>query len=82
VEGFYDKVMPTTQQEKEMIKKVRYDKSEDMKLLGTTAEVGDTTFSPLERVWYRPTLEIIGLQSGYTAAEGHLNIIPVMRWPE
>ena len=76
VEGFYDKVIPATAQEKEMIKKIHYDKSEDMKLLGTTAEAGDTTYSPLERVWYRPTLEIIGMQSGYTAAEGHSNIIP------
>lgn len=76
VEGFYDKVVPATAEEKEMIKKVPYDKTDDMKLLGTTAETGDTSFSSLERVWYRPTLEIIGLQSGYTAAEGHSNIIP------
>ena len=76
VEGFYDKVVQATLQEKEMIKKVPYDKAEDMKILGTTAEVGDTTFLPLERIWYRPTLEIIGMQSGYTAAEGHSNIIP------
>lgn len=76
VEGFYDKVVPITLQEKEMIKKVPYDASKDMKVLGTTAETGDTTFLPLERLWYRPTLEIIGLQSGYTAAEGHSNSIP------
>lgn len=76
VEGFYDKVVPATAQEKEMMNKIPFDKTEDMKLLGTTAEAGDTTFSPLERVWYRPTLEIIGMQSGYTAAEGHSNIIP------
>ncbi|MFZ6025298.1 MAG: M20/M25/M40 family metallo-hydrolase [Bacteroidota bacterium] len=76
VEGFYDKVVPATAQEKEMMNKIPYDKTEDMKVLGTTAETGDTTFSPLERVWYRPTLEIIGMQSGYTAAEGHSNIIP------
>ncbi len=76
VEGFYDKVVPATAQEKDMINKIPYDKTEDMKLLGTTAETGDNSFSPLERVWYRPTLEIIGMQSGYTAAEGHSNIIP------
>ncbi|MGF2411629.1 M20/M25/M40 family metallo-hydrolase [Ferruginibacter sp.] len=76
VEGFYDKVVPATLEEKEMIKKLPYDASKDMKILGTTAETGDTSFSPLERVWYRPTLEIIGIQSGYTAAEGHSNIIP------
>jgi acetylornithine deacetylase/succinyl-diaminopimelate desuccinylase-like protein len=76
VEGFYDKVLPLTLQEKEMLKKIPYDKSEDMKVLGTTTEIGDTTYTPLERIWYRPTLEIIGIQGGYTAAEGLSNIIP------
>lgn len=76
VEGFYDKVVPITEQEKEMLKQIPYDKADDMKILGTTAEAGDTSFSPLERIWFRPTLEIIGMESGYTAPEGHSNIIP------
>ncbi|HEY5408037.1 MAG TPA: M20/M25/M40 family metallo-hydrolase, partial [Ginsengibacter sp.] len=76
VEGFYDKVLPVTLQQKEMINKIHYDAANDMKVLGTTADIGDTTYSPLERVWYRPTLEIIGMQGGYTAAEGFSNIIP------
>ncbi|HMJ46581.1 MAG TPA: M20/M25/M40 family metallo-hydrolase, partial [Ferruginibacter sp.] len=76
VKGFYDKVLPITAQQKEIIKNIPYDPARDMKILGTTAEVGDTAFSPLERVWYRPTLEIIGMQGGYTAAEGHSNIVP------
>jgi len=76
VEGFYDKVLPVTALQKEMIKKIPYDPARDMKILGTTAEVGDTTYSALERVWFRPTLEIIGMQGGYTAPEGHSNIVP------
>ncbi len=76
VAGFYDKVLPVTAQQKEMIKRISYDPSKDMKILGTTAEVGDTAYSPLERIWYRPTLEVIGMQGGYTAVEGHSNIIP------
>lgn len=76
VEGFYDKVKPITAQQQAMISKIHYDPATDMKILGTTAEAGDTSFSPLERVWFRPTLEIIGMQSGYTAPEGHSNIIP------
>ena len=76
VEEFYDKVLPIAAAQKETIKMVPYDPAKDMKILGTTAEVGDPTFSPLERVWYRPTLEIIGMQGGYTAAEGHSNIVP------
>jgi len=76
VEGFYDKVVPISAQQKEMIKKIPYDPATDMKILGTTAEVGDTNYSPLERIWFRPTLEIVGMTSGYTATEGHSNIIP------
>jgi acetylornithine deacetylase/succinyl-diaminopimelate desuccinylase-like protein len=76
VEGFYDKVLPITAAQKEMAKRIHYDPATDMKMLGTTAEVGDTNYTALERIWYRPTLEIIGMQGGYTAAEGHSNIIP------
>ena len=76
VEGFYDKVIPATVGEKEMMKKIPYTQATDMKILGTSVEVGDTTYSSLERVWFRPTLEVIGMQSGYTAPEGHSNIIP------
>ncbi len=76
VEGFYDKVVPLTPQEREMIKKFPYNAADDMKLFGTTAETGDTNYMPLERVWYRPTLEINGMQGGYTAIEGFSNIIP------
>lgn len=76
VAGFYDKVVPITAEQKEMIKRIPYNPASDMKILGTTAEVGDPAYSPLERIWYRPTLEIVGMQGGYSAAEGHSNIIP------
>jgi acetylornithine deacetylase/succinyl-diaminopimelate desuccinylase-like protein len=76
VEGFYDKVVPLTPQEREMIKKFPYNSADDMKMFGTTAETGDTNYLPMERVWYRPTLEINGMAGGYTAAEGFSNIIP------
>ena len=76
VAGFYDNVLPLTPEEREMVKKVPYTAADDMKLFGTTAETGDTNYMPLERVWYRPTLEINGMQAGYTAVEGFSNIIP------
>jgi len=76
VAGFYDKVLPLSPEERQMIKKVPYSAADDMKLFGTTAETGDTNYLPLERVWYRPTLEINGIQGGYTAVEGFSNIIP------
>ncbi|MEO5976903.1 MAG: dipeptidase [Chryseolinea sp.] len=76
VEGFYDNVAPITDAEHEMVKKIPYDAAKDMKELGATAEVGEEKYAPLERVWYRPTLEIVGMQGGYTAPEGFSNIIP------
>ena len=59
-----------------MIKKIPYNAADDMKVFGTTAETGDTNYMPMERVWYRPTLEINGMQGGYTAVEGFSNVIP------
>ncbi|HEV8504092.1 MAG TPA: M20/M25/M40 family metallo-hydrolase, partial [Chitinophagaceae bacterium] len=76
IEHFYDRVLPLSKVENDMIKKVPYDEKKDQKDLGTTAETGDRTYSPLERVWYRPTLEVTGIWGGYTAAEGFANIIP------
>ncbi|MBX9734253.1 MAG: M20/M25/M40 family metallo-hydrolase [Chitinophagaceae bacterium] len=76
VAGFYDKVIPLTAAEKTKLKQVPYNPAKDMQFLGTTAEAGDATYSPLERIWYRPTLEITGIQGGYTAPEGSSNIIP------
>ncbi|MFX7748038.1 peptidase dimerization domain-containing protein, partial [Acinetobacter baumannii] len=58
------------------LKQVPYNPAKDMQFLGTTADVGDTNYLPLERIWYRPTLEITGIQGGYTAPEGSSNIIP------
>ena len=76
VEGLYGNVLPMSPLEREMVKKVPYDPASDMKILGTNAEAGGTNYSSLERVWYRPTLEIIVMQGGYVAAEGFSNIIP------
>ncbi|MEI6266220.1 MAG: M20/M25/M40 family metallo-hydrolase [Sphingobacteriia bacterium] len=76
VAGFYDKVIPLTPAEKAKLKQVPYNPKKDMQFLGTTAEVGDPKYLPLERIWYRPTLEITGIQGGYTAAEGSSNIVP------
>jgi hypothetical protein len=59
-----------------MMKKNHYAKANNMGILGITAEDGDTIFSPWERIWFRPTLEIIGPQSGYKGIDGLSNNIP------
>jgi acetylornithine deacetylase/succinyl-diaminopimelate desuccinylase-like protein len=37
---------------------------------------GEKGYTSQETAWYRPTLEITGMWSGYTAEEGFLNIVP------
>ena len=76
IEHFYDRVLPLSKSEQTMITKVPNDEKKDKNDLGTTAEAGDAAFSPLERLWYRPTLEVTGVWGGYTAEEGFANIIP------
>jgi len=74
--GFYDRVLPLTKSERERTRKIPYDENKEKKIIGTTADIGESEYSPLERVWYRPTVEVTGIWGGYTAPEGFANIIP------
>jgi acetylornithine deacetylase/succinyl-diaminopimelate desuccinylase-like protein len=47
-----------------------------MKTYGATLFTGEKGYTSTERVWYRPTLDVTGMWSGYTAEDGFLNIIP------
>lgn len=78
VKGFYKQVQPLTKEEKQRLLQIPYDATKDMKDLGTTAEVGERGYTALERLWFRPTIEVTGMWSGYTAADGFANIIPGM----
>ena len=76
VAGFYDKVKPITEREKAMAAKAPYDEKKEMQQYGATLFTGEKGYTATERVWYRPTLDITGMWSGYTADEGFLNIVP------
>jgi acetylornithine deacetylase/succinyl-diaminopimelate desuccinylase-like protein len=76
VEGFYDKVAPISAEERNWAAKTPYDEKREMEDVGATVITGEAGYTPQERTWYRPTLEITGMWSGYTAGEGFLNIIP------
>jgi acetylornithine deacetylase/succinyl-diaminopimelate desuccinylase-like protein len=76
IQGFYDHVLPLTKEDRDRVKKVPYNETKDMKDIGSTMDIGEEAFSPLERIWYRPTLEVTGVWGGYTATEGFANIIP------
>ena len=76
VAGFYDHVKPMTAEEKAMAAKAPYDEQKEMKEYGATLFNGEQGYTATERVWYRPTLDVTGMWSGYTADDGFLNIIP------
>jgi len=76
VPGFYDKVTPMTDEERKMAASYPYDEEKELKDNGATVYTGEKGYTSQERAWYRPTLEITGMWSGYTAAEGFLNIVP------
>jgi acetylornithine deacetylase/succinyl-diaminopimelate desuccinylase-like protein len=74
--GFYDRVRPLTDRERELMARVPFD--EQAWLAGPAASrvaTGEAGFSTLERIGARPTAEVNGLWGGYTGP-GHKTIIP------
>jgi acetylornithine deacetylase/succinyl-diaminopimelate desuccinylase-like protein len=76
IPGFYDKVRPLSDRERELMSRVPFD--EQAWLAGPAASrlaTGEAGFSTLERIGARPTAEVNGLWGGYTGP-GHKTIIP------
>jgi acetylornithine deacetylase/succinyl-diaminopimelate desuccinylase-like protein len=74
--GFYDKVRPLGDRERELMTRVPFD--EEAWLAGPaagSAAYGEAGFSTLERTGARPTAEVNGMWGGYTGP-GHKTIIP------
>ena len=66
IEGFYDKVKPLEDWEREAWRKLPIDG--DKEILGETGSpdlYGEKGYSTLERLWARPTAEINGIGGGY-----------------
>lgn len=74
IPGFYDNVEPISKEEKARIC-LDFDSTEYQKNFGTTATGGETTLTPLERNWLRPTVEINGITGGYSGT-GFKTVIP------
>jgi acetylornithine deacetylase/succinyl-diaminopimelate desuccinylase-like protein len=75
VPGFYDRVQPLSDRERELIAKLPYDETAWLDNAQSRAAAGESGYSTLERVWARPTCEINGMWGGYTGP-GHKTIIP------
>lgn len=74
VPGFYDDLEDPTE---EMTKglALSFDEQNYEEMFGIKATGGERNFKPLERNWLRPTLEINGINGGYTGA-GFKTVIP------
>lgn len=72
---FYDEVRDLTERERKEFASLPFDEEAFKKELGVEELSGEEGFSPLERLWVRPTFEINGLLSGFTG-EGAKTVLP------
>jgi acetylornithine deacetylase/succinyl-diaminopimelate desuccinylase-like protein len=77
IPGFYDDVVPLTEEERNEWKRLPFNETKYRKDLGAPKLFGETGYSTLERVWARPTFEVNGLLSGFTG-DGAKTVIPAV----
>ena len=63
--GFYDRVKPLEDWEREAWRKLPIDGDKLLRETGAPALFGEAGFNSVERIWARPTAEINGMGSGY-----------------
>lgn len=74
IPGFYEDVKEFTNEERNQIS-FQFDVGEYKKITGSFPVGGELNYTSLERAWIRPTLEINGIQGGYTG-KGFKTVIP------
>ena len=77
VPGFYDDVVPLTEDERQMVDKTAISEEQFREATGVPQSWGDANFTLRERVSARPTLDINGMWSGYSGP-GPKTIIPAV----
>ena len=75
IPGFYDRVQPISQQEREQFAELGFSDESFRQSLGVSGLSGEAGYTTLERRWARPTLDINGLWSGYQG-EGAKTVLP------
>ncbi|HHY44316.1 MAG TPA: dipeptidase [Firmicutes bacterium] len=75
VEGFYDDVADLTPAEREAFAKVPFDEGDYKERAGVPELFGEPGFTVFERLWARPTLDVVGMWGGFQG-EGIKTIIP------
>lgn len=75
VEGFYDKVLPLSEEEREAYRALNFDEEALKEEVGVKELFGEAGYSYLEQIWARPTLEINGVFGGFSG-EGIKTVLP------
>ncbi len=75
IDGFYDGVVELTADERRALNAVPFDEAEYCAELGVPALFGEAGYTPRERTWIRPTLEINGIWGGFQG-EGSKTVLP------
>ncbi len=76
VAGFYDRVLPLSEAERELIARLPFDQKAWLAEAGNSgAAAGEAGYGTLERVWTRPTAEVNGMWGGHTGPGGK-TIVP------
>jgi acetylornithine deacetylase/succinyl-diaminopimelate desuccinylase-like protein len=74
--GFYDDVVPLSEEERALFAKLPFDEESWLEDAGDSgATYGEAGYTTLERIWARPTAEVNGLWGGHTGPGGK-TIIP------
>jgi acetylornithine deacetylase/succinyl-diaminopimelate desuccinylase-like protein len=75
VPGFYDDVRPLTEAEEASLREIPVDEAAWMEMAGVRRLEGEAGRSLLERIWTRPTCDVVGIAVGYAGA-GVKTIVP------
>ena len=75
VPGFYDKVLPISDTEHQLLARSPFSEAEFMQDAGVKSVWGESGYTPKEQITARPTLEINGIWGGFTG-EGPKTVLP------
>ena len=75
IPGFYSRVVQPAPEELESWRRLPIDEDEQKRAMGVKALEGEPEFTPVERKWARPTLDVHGIVGGFTG-EGSKTVIP------
>jgi acetylornithine deacetylase/succinyl-diaminopimelate desuccinylase-like protein len=75
ITGFYDDVIPLTDEEREQFAELPFDEEGYQAETGAPGLQGEEGYTTLERKWARPTLDCNGIWGGFTG-EGAKTVLP------